>query len=416
MYGVERIDGAPRSAVVVGAGIVGLSTAWFLQEHGVEVTVVDRTGIGAGASWGNAGWVSPTLTIPLNDPALLRYGIRSLFNPAAPLHIPLTSGPRLLAFLGRFAMNCRQSTWTRVAKANVPLNQECLEVYDVLTSNGVAVPTTDGPITALFETTRQAEHLMTELRRMAAIGQTVTVTSLSGDRLRDHVPLASSAITAGISVEGQRFVDPGRFVHALGDAVIARGAELVIGEVTDVRAVGANVNVDLADRSLRAETAVIATGAWLSKLAKPWVRTPVQAGRGYSFTVPVDRPLLGPIYLPDARVACTPYHGGLRVAGTMEFRSPDDPLQPPRVDAIIASAAPLLDGVDWDARTDVWVGPRPVSSDGRPLIGEVAQGIYVAGGHGMWGLAHGPVTGRLLAEYMTTGKQPEALREFDPRR
>lgn len=416
MYGVERIDGAPRSAVVVGAGIVGLSTAWFLQEHGVEVTVVDRTGIAAGASWGNAGWVSPTLTIPLNDPALLRYGIRSLFNPAAPLHIPLTSGPRLLAFLGRFAMNCRQSTWTRVAKANVPLNQECLEVYDVLTSNGVAVPTTDGPITALFETTRQAEHLMTELRRMAAIGQTVTVTSLSGDRLRDHVPLASSAITAGISVEGQRFVDPGRFVHALGDAVIARGAELVIGEVTDVRAVGANVNVDLADRSLRAETAVIATGAWLSKLAKPWVRTPVQAGRGYSFTVPVDRPLLGPIYLPDARVACTPYHGGLRVAGTMEFRSPDDPLQPPRVDAIIASAAPLLDGVDWDARTDVWVGPRPVSSDGRPLIGEVAQGIYVAGGHGMWGLAHGPVTGRLLAEYMTTGKQPEALREFDPRR
>lgn len=416
MYGVERIDGAPRSAVVVGAGIVGLSTAWFLQEHGVKVTVVDRTGVAAGASWGNAGWVSPTLTIPLNDPAVLRYGLRSLFNPAAPLHIPLTSGPRLLAFLARFAMNCRHSTWTRVAKANVPLNEECLEAYDVLTANGVAVPTTDGPITALFETSRQAEHLMAELRRMAAVGQTVTVTGLSGEMLRDHVPLASSAITAGISVEGQRFVDPGRFVQALGDAVIARGAELVIGEVTDVRAMGAGVTVDLADRSLSAETAVIATGAWLSKLAKPWVRTPVQAGRGYSFTVPVDRPILGPIYLPDARVACTPYQGRLRVAGTMEFRSPDDPLQPPRVDAIIAAAAPLLDGVDWDARTDVWVGPRPVSSDGRPLIGEVAQGIYVAGGHGMWGLAHGPVTGRLLAEYMTTGKQPEALREFDPLR
>jgi len=132
--------------------------------------------------------------------------------------------------------------------------------------------------------------------------------------------------------------------------------------------------------------------------------------------VPVHRPILGPIYLPDARVACTPYQGGLRVAGTMEFRSPDDPLQPRRVDAIIASAAPLLDGVDWDARTDVWVGGRPVTPDGRPLIGEVAQGIYMAGGHGMWGLAHGPVTGRLLAEYITTGKQPEVLREFDPRR
>lgn len=414
--GVERIDGGPRSAVVVGAGIVGLSTAWFLQERGVEVTVVDRTGVAAGASWGNAGWISPTLTIPLNDPGVLRYGLRSLFDPAAPLHIPFSSGPGLWAFLARFAMNCRLSSWTRVAKANVPLNEECLEAYDVLTSNGVAVPTTDGPITALFETERQAEHLMTELRRMAAAGQTVTVTGLSGAMLREHVPLASPAITAGISVEGQRFVDPGRFVHALGDAVAARGGQLITGEVTGIRPAGAGVAVDLPDRSLNADAAVIATGAWLSRLAKPWVRTPVRAGRGYSFTVPVRRPLLGPIYLPDARVACTPYQGRLRVAGTMEFRSPDDPLQPPRVDAIVASAAPLLDGVDWDDRTDVWVGPRPVTPDGRPLIGEVAQGIYVAGGHGMWGLAHGPVTGRLLTEYITTGKQPEVLREFNPLR
>lgn len=412
----ERIDGGPRTAIVVGAGIVGLSTAWFLQERGVTVTVVDRTGVAAGASWGNAGWVSPTLTIPLNDPAVLRHGLRSLASPTAPLHIPLTADVGLWSFLTRFALNCRLSTWTRAAQANLAFNEECLEAYDVLTANGVAAPTTDGPITALFESSRQAEHLITELRRMAEIGQSVTVTELSGAALREQAPLASPAITAGISVEGQRFVDPGRFVRALGDAVVARGGELVIGEVTGVRPAGAHVDVDLPDRMLTADTAVIATGAWLSTLTAPWVRTPVRAGRGYSFTVPVDRPIPGPIYLPDARVACTPYQGKLRVAGTMEFRSPDDPVQPPRVDAIVASAAPLLDGVDWAARTDVWVGGRPVTPDGRPLIGEVAQGIYVAGGHGMWGLAHGPVTGRALAEYITTGKQPEALRDFAPLR
>src|SRR6185503_19036944 len=76
--GGERIDGGPRSAIVVGAGIVGLSTAWFLQERGVDVTVVDRTGVAAGASWGNAGWISPALSIPLNSPGVLRYGLRSL--------------------------------------------------------------------------------------------------------------------------------------------------------------------------------------------------------------------------------------------------------------------------------------------------------------------------------------------------
>ena len=161
---------------------------------------------------------------------------------------------------------------------------------------------------------------------------------------------------------------------------------------------------------------MIATGAWLSRLAGNRVRVPVQAGRGYSFTVPVDRPIPGPIYLPDVRVACTPYQGALRVSGTMEFRDPHEPAMPARVGAIVASASPLLEGVRWAERSDIWVGPRPVTPDGRPLIGEMSRGVYVAGGHGMWGLAHGPVTGRLLAEYITTGKQPEALREFDPLR
>lgn len=416
MVGVERIDGGPRSAVVVGAGIVGLSTAWFLQERGVEVTVVDRTGVAAGASWGNAGWVSPTLTIPLNDPAVLRYGLRSLVNPTAPLHIPLKADPALWSFLTRFAMNCRLSSWTRAARANLPLNEECLEAFDVLTANGVEVPTTDGPITALFESAQRAEHLMIELRRLAAAGQTVTVTGLSGAALREQVPLASPAITAGINIEGQRYVDPGRFVHGLAESVVARGATIRTAEVTDVAPSGSGVTVHLRGDSLTADAAVIATGAWLSRLAGRWVRTPVRAGRGYSFTVPVDRPVPGPIYLPDVRVACTPYQGELRVAGTMEFRRPDEPLQLARVGAIVASAAPLLDGVRWDERTDVWVGPRPVTPDGRPLIGEVARGVYVAGGHGMWGLAHGPVTGRLLAEYLTTGKQPGTLREFNPLR
>ena len=99
MGGGERIDGGPRSAIVVGAGIVGLSTAWFLQERGLDVTVVDRTGVAAGASWGNAGWISPALTLPLNSPAVLRYGMRALLDPAAPLHIPMAADSALGSLL-----------------------------------------------------------------------------------------------------------------------------------------------------------------------------------------------------------------------------------------------------------------------------------------------------------------------------
>lgn len=163
---------------------------------------------------------------------------------------------------------------------------------------------------------------------------------------------------------------------------------------------------------------MLATGAWLSTLAKPLgVRTPVRAGRGYSFTVPTDEPVPGPIYLPAARVACTPYQGGLRVAGTMEFRPVDAPLDRGRIEAIVRSARPLLTGVRWEERRDEWVGGRPVTPDGRPLIGATkVPGTYVAGGHGMWGLTLGPLTGRLLAEQITTGKRPALLRPFDPLR
>ncbi|WP_041316690.1 NAD(P)/FAD-dependent oxidoreductase [Saccharothrix espanaensis] len=416
---VERVDGGPRSAVVVGAGIVGLSTAWFLQERGVEVTVVDRSGVAAGASWGNAGWLAPGLAIPLNEPNVLRYGLRSLLSPTAPLHVPLTADPALWGFLARFAAHCRWSSWNRAVRANLPLNDECAEAFDVLTANGVTAPVVDAPITAAFETSRQARGLLRELRRMADQGQPVDHTVLSADELRSQVPLASQALTTGVRVDGQRYVDPGGFVQALARAVVARGAEVRLFEVAGIRpySKGVTVHPRFGD-AVAADVAVVATGAWLSRLARGWgVRVPVRAGRGYSFTVPVEHAVPGPVYLPDVRVACTPYQGGLRVAGTMEFRDPDAPGVTARVDAVVASARPLLRGVRWDERTDVWVGPRPVTPDGRPVIGAVrAPNVYVAGGHGMWGLAHGPVTGRLLAEQVTTGKQPEALREFDPLR
>ncbi|MFA5710464.1 NAD(P)/FAD-dependent oxidoreductase [Mycolicibacterium sp.] len=413
----ERIDGGPRSVVVVGAGIVGLSTAWFLQERGIEVTVVDREGVAAGASWGNAGWISPALTIPLNQPSVLRYGLKSLFSRSAPLHIPLSADVGLLRFLTKFALNCRRSRTDQVIRANLPLNEECLEAYDVLIGNGVDAPRTDAAITALFENAAQAKELRRELQDMRDAGQHVEVTELSGPQLRERVPLAAAAATVGLAVEHQRYVDPGHFVTALGRAVTERGAEIRELRVTDITHYRRQAAVHaFGGEMLTADAVVLATGAWLPDLTHRWVRAEVRAGRGYSFTVPVARPIPGPIYLPTQRVACTPYRDGLRVAGTMEFRGPDDPIDPARVRAVAEAAAHMLDGVDWDRMHDVWVGPRPVTADGLPLIGRLDDGVFVAGGHGMWGLAHGPVTGRLLAEQISTGKQPDALRPFEPYR
>ncbi len=416
MWARSGMDGGPRSVVVVGAGIVGLSTAWFLQERGVDVAVVDRTGVAAGASWGNAGWVSPALTTPLNSPSVLREGLHALADPAAPLHIPLRADTALARFLMRFAAHCRPGAFQRAAQASAVLNDEAIETFDVLVANGVDAPVTDTSIAVAFRDAERAAAFGRELRTWLGDRPT-TVDVLTGPEVRDRVPLAAPAVATVVDIAGQRFVDPGRFTTALGRAVTERGAALHTGEVVGVSPDGGGVQVHLRGAGpLRADAAVVATGAWLPALTGRRVRVALQAGRGYSFTVPVDRPLPGPIYLPEARVACTPYRGGLRVAGTMEFRRPDEPLSLPRVDAIVAAAAPLLDGVRWHERTDVWVGPRPVTDDGIPLIGQLDREVFVAGGHGMWGLAHGPATGRLLAERIVTGKVPEAARAFDPLR
>lgn len=414
-----RVNGGPRSAVVVGAGVVGLSTAWFLQERGVEVTVLDRHGVAAGASQGNAGLLSPGLAVPLNEPAVLRYGLRTLLDPDAPLHVPFSWNPTLWRFLLRFAAHCTWRGWNRAMRANSPLNAECLEAFDVLTANGVDAPTHAAPITAVFETHRHAAGLLREFQRLSQTGQKVKYTVLTGDEVREQLPHAAERISTGIRLDEQRFVDPGAFAVALAESVRSRGGTIRTDfDVADLRGRGRGVTATShSGESHAAEVGVLATGAWLGQLARTReLRAPVQAGRGYSFTVPTAQPATAPMYLPEVRVACTPYRDGLRIAGTMEFRDPDEALDPGRIAAIINSARPYLTGVDWDARTDEWVGPRPVTPDGYPLIGAMNSdsSVYVAGGHGMWGLTHGPITGRMLAESITTGKCSDALRAFTP--
>lgn len=417
---VRDSAGAPRSAVVVGAGIVGLSTAWFLQERGVEVTVLERDDVAAGASWGNAGWLGPAFSVPLGEPSVLTYGLRTLLSRSAPLYVPARADPALWNFLLRFARHCTASAWRRGMRGYVPIDSECLQAFDVLSDSGVEVPTVEAPVAAVFGRDEDPTDVVRELEHVNAAGLHVAYSRLSGDQAREQVPQVGDDVSAVIRIDGQRYVDPGEFVHALARSVEARGATIQRGfDVRGYQHERGGIVVTSGDgRAARADTLVLTSGTWLPELARgAGVRTPVQAGRGYSFTVPTDEPTSWPIKLASARVVCTPYQGQLRVAGSMEFRRPDEPLDRARIEAIIESARPLLRGVRWSERTDEWVGPRPVSTDGLPLVGATdAPGVYVAGGHGMWGYTLGPATGRLLAEQITTGKRPDALRAFSPTR
>lgn len=412
----------PDHVIVVGAGMVGLSVAWFLQERGVSVTVVDRTGVAAGASWGNAGYLTPAMTLPLAEPSVLSYGLKAVINPASPVYVPFTTNPRLLKFLVGFARHCTRVKWRDAMAVFNQLNGISLDAYDDLANGGVKEPTKPAdPFLAAFVSTKDRDALVAEFRDVVAAGGDVDYDVINSDETRAIEPTLGTGVRAGIRVHRQRFINPPEFVESLADAIRSRGGEIVegfhVGGVHDLGGRGVEV-VSRTGDTLTADQLVLASGTWLNALAKAFgVRTIVQAGRGYSFSVKPEAMATHPIYLPAQRIACNPLGDRLRITGMMEFRPPSAPLDPRRIRAIINAARPMFAGVDWDAREEEWVGSRPCTADGLPLIGASrSPRVQIAGGHGMWGMVLGPLTGKYLADAMTGRPVPDVMRRFDPLR
>ncbi|KRF16576.1 amino acid dehydrogenase [Nocardioides sp. Soil797] len=423
------MDKPLEHVVVVGAGMVGLSTAWHLQEHGVQVTVVDRDCVAAGSSWGNAGWLAPALTLPLPEPAMLKTGVLATLKPESPVYVPFRADPRLVQFLIGFARHCTSDHWNTAIEVFNRANAGALEAYAELTDHDgvgrVEEPTLAAePFLAGFVSEADRTVLEEEFRHVAQTGGLTDYELLDNEHLHAMEPALGSDVTHGIRINNQRYLNPGRFVNALADAVRARGGEVIDGYRVDTvsqrgrRTLVAGKGHD----PIVADNVVLANGSWIGRLARPHgVRRVVQAGRGYSFTVHPDQVPTGPVYFPTQRVACTPLgkpEEGLRVAGMMEFRSPDEPLDERRVQAIVDAATPMFTGVDWSQRRDEWVGSRPCTTDGLPLVGATrSDRVFVAGGHGMWGVALGPLTGKLLAARMVGAPtDDELLTAFDPLR
>jgi D-amino-acid dehydrogenase len=403
---------------VAGAGIVGLSVAWFLQEERFEVTVFDARGVARGASAGNAGWITPGMVSPLPEPGVVGYALRSLVRRDSPLRVTPTALPATARFLTSFALNCTRARWKRGVGSLAGICALALSSYDMLERSGVTGELWPSPIVMAFGDAAEAVPVEHELRVIGEAAIALDVTELSQRELREERPVLSARARHGLRLEGQRYLQPLAYTQSLAESFRSRGGQITSGVRVDrvESASDGKLTVIRAGEGTDFDVVVLAGGAWLSRLGKSaGVRLPLAAGRGYSFTVTTATPLAGPLYLPSLRVACTPAPGGMRLAGTMEFRSADAPLDRRRIGAIVRSAKDYLEGVDWASISDVWVGPRPVTADGLPLIGATRQaGVYVAGGHGMWGMTLGPATGRLLAEFIAKGERPAALRQFDP--
>ena len=419
--GESSMSSEIRSVAVVGAGMVGLSTAFFLREQGLEVTVVDRTGVASGASWGNAGWLTPSLATPLPEPAVLRYGVRAMLSPSSPVYVPVAADANLARFMTGFLLHSTNKAWLRAMHSLIPMNDRALDAFDHLAANGVAEPTHEAaPMVAGFARLADAQPLYAELEAIAEAGGHIDYELVDGSRAQKICPTLSDQVRVAVLIRGERFINPITYMDSLADTVREQGVRYVFGsEVTDITDEGSGVVLETTgEGGGRYDAVVVATGAWMGDLVRPFgVKKVVQAGRGYSFSVEADPMPTNPIYLPAVRVAITPLGERLRVAGMMEFRRPEAALDQRRIKAIVDSARPFLRGVDLDDRQDEWVGSRPVTTDGMPLIGaSESPRVLVAGGHGMWGITLGPITGQLLAEQIVTGQVPSELRPLDPLR
>ncbi len=408
--------------VVVGGGLVGLSCAWFLRERGAEVLVLERGEPGGGASRGNAGEICPSGVEPLPAPGMVAHAFANAFRADAAVHVHPSYAPRMAGFVARFAQASTAVAYERGFQAMLPLALGVTAAYDELAGAGIGTHARSEGYLVCFSDQRAAQEDREHVQRIHELGVCAAPEALldTAEALALE-PMLTPVVRAAYVLPGERWIDPGRFVDDLAAGLRERGVEIVshapvasLNETPD----GIRARTDDGE-DFDGGGAVLAAGVWSAGIAERLgLRLMMHPGKGYSFSVapePIPRRALN---FHEAHVVMTPMGERLRVAGTMEFDGTTDRFNTRRIAAMIRGAEPFVQGIDWDARSEEWVGPRPMTPDGLPFIGFApgSERIAIATGHNMLGLTLAPVTGTLIAGLLTGGGPAIDLRAFDPAR
>jgi D-amino-acid dehydrogenase len=400
--------------VVIGGGIIGAATALELAGRGVEVTVVERGAVGGGCSYGNAGWLSPSLAMPLPSPGVIRKSLRLLLDPGSPLYIRPTPRLDLLRWLARFARSCTRARFERGTRALVALSRYSLDAYAALDRRR---PGSFGfarrGLLLVAETPAGLEEAAGHARTMERHGFQGQV--LPPERVRAMAPAIKTEIAGGVLFPGEAHCEPLAAVQALARAAEEAGARfLPATEVFGFLEEGSRVVAARTTRGrLEADRFVLAAGSWSGHIARRLgLRLPILGGKGYSIVVKGLHPAPEmPLKLYERFVALTPRDGSVRLAGTLELVDGDESISPRRLDGILRGAKAVLDLPERPEIVEIWRGLRPCLPDGLPVIGfaPARPNLLVVTGHQMCGLHTAPGTGRLAADLLT-GAAPT----FDP--
>lgn len=416
--------GSDPHVVVVGGGVIGVSCAYFLARRGARVTVLERDTIGSGASFGNAGCIAPGHG-PINKPGRVKQALTSLLDDTSPLYIAPRWDPELLRWLRTFSRYCTAAHQEHALRALAPLSRETMGSYRELV-RGEAIDCGYRP-EGYYEVFLTEQALAAATREAALVRRHgFGAEPLSGDAMREREPALNERVTGAVFLRDGATVTPHRFVTGLAHRAERHGAAVRTGvAVSAVATQGRHVTgvETAAGETLPADVVVLATGAYSIELARRLgCRYPLQAAKGYHCDRTVRHgetpPLQTTCMLGERSVFCTPMDGTVRFAGTLEFSGVNHEMRRSRLVQLTKSAQQYFAGLGDGQADSEWCGLRPCIADGLPVVGPVPgyRGAYVATGHAMLGLTLGPVTGKLISEFVLDGKPSLDLTALSPER
>jgi D-amino-acid dehydrogenase len=411
-----------KNIVIIGGGIIGLCSAYYLQKEGHQVTIVDQSNMDAGASYVNAGYLSPSHIIPLSSPGMVKKGLKWMFNPASPLYIK----PRLDFDFLKWAMAFNKSCNANHVKKSIPIIRDISVLsrqlyHDIKTEEQFTFHFEDKGLLMLCQTEKMLEHEI-KIAQLATI-EGLEVSELNLEELKKLEPNVNINAIGATYFKCDSHTTPHEFMTEMKSYLISKGVTIFTDEEVQDLEINNDVIVSITTekQKLKADEFVLAAGSWTPLLSKKLgLKLLMQAGKGYRINTTQKTGISIPAILVEAKAAVTPMHGFTRFAGTMEIAGINHNINKVRVEAIAKAATRYYPDIELttEEKNDAACGLRPVTPDGLPYIGKSSKckNLTIAAGHAMMGWSMATATGKLVQEGIDNKAPSIKMEMFNPDR
>ena len=411
-----------KKVVIIGGGIMGVCSAYFLNKEGHEVTIIDKSNFSSGASFVNAGYITPSHIISLAAPGIITKGLKWMFNPSSPFYVK----PRLDKDFLQWAWAFKRSSTKQKVAQSIPvikdINILSRELYIAMKSSGdLDFHYEHKGLLMAYKHDKAGEQEWEVGKKAIQLG--LKVENLTAKEVEILDPKANLNNKGAVYFHSDAHMTPGGFMKNMLAYLKSQGvAILAEEEVKDIIISNNSIKKVITNKQeITADEFVMAAGSWSPLISKKLgIKMLLQPGKGYRINVAQETNITIPTVLLEAKVAVTPMNGFTRFSGTMEIDKINHKINPIRVNAIANSASEYYKGlqISTEDKEAAQCGLRPVTPDGLPYIGKTTQynNLTFATGHAMMGWSLGPATGKLVSEIISNQKSSLDLNPFKVQR